>query len=552
MRKQFLLLIIFLLMVAAAPTAFSEPAEPTAGPTVRVSVRSDGGEANNESFAPDISADGRFVAFDSAATNLVSDDNNARRDIFVHDRETGVTERVSVRSNGTQANGNSYAPAISDDGRIVVFHSFATNLVDGDSNNVADVFVHDRQTGVTSVASRVIGGSANDISYDADVSADGRYVVFWSYASNLVGGDNNGHADVFRLDLAGLVMERVSVDSNEAQANGESRWPSISGDGQRVAFTSDASNLVGGDNNGYADIFVRDLSAGTTQRVSVPDGTSNNANGQSSESEIADNGAVVAFASLASNLVSDDTNGYQDIFIHNLGNGNTKLVSIASNGVQANQPSEQPSISGDGVHVAFQTYADNLVSNDTNGDRDVFIRDRDRNVLSLVSKDSAGERANGSSKSPAVDGYGRYIAFSSKASDLIAGDTNGQRDIFVHDRKDPATLTIDYTTGAPGSHFIVSGANFAPNTEAQVSVNGAVTWPFTSNANGEIVFRLITTADTDEGAYFVTVTQGEDALTVGFRLASTAPNRPGSGGGFVVPDGIAYTQFVYLPVAARP
>jgi Tol biopolymer transport system component len=228
-------------------------------------VRSNGDQADDETIGPSISADGRYVAFESYATNLVDDDTNGTSDIFVHDRQTGDTERVSVRSNGDEANEQSYAASISADGRYVAFFSEATDLVDDDNNGTPDVFVHDRQTGDTERVSVLSNGDeADGFSFNPSISADGRYVAFPSYATNLVDDDTNGDWDVFVHDRQTGTTERVSVHSNGDEANEHSYVASISADGRYVAFESDATNLVDDDGNGLQDVFVHDRGAEVT------------------------------------------------------------------------------------------------------------------------------------------------------------------------------------------------------------------------------------------------------------------------------------------------
>ena len=334
------------------------------GTTERVSVASDGTESNADSNLPSISGDGRFVAFQSFASNLVAGDTNGASDVFVHDQATGITEVVSVASDGTQGNVTSFFPAISADGRQVAFWSSASNLVPGDTNGSRDVFVHDRTTGTTervSVASD--GAEANAISSLSAISADGRHVAFWSSASNLVPGDTNGAPDVFVHDRAAGATERVSVASDGTEANGFSQGAGISADGRFVVITSTSSNLVPGDTNGVEvgqqkwDVFVHDRVTGTTERVSVAsDGTEANDDSISGGSVISADGRFVAFQSFASNLVAGDTNGANDVFVHDRVTGTTELVSVASDGTEAEglySDSYAPSISADGRHVAF-------------------------------------------------------------------------------------------------------------------------------------------------------------------------------------------------------
>lgn len=518
--------------------------------TERVNLNTNGSQANQDSDRPDMSADGRYVVFSSGASNLVTGDNNGKQDIFLHDRQTGVTTRISNRTGGEQANGDSFAPAISDDGRIIVYYSLASNLVADDNNGKTDIFAHRRETGQTELISVVIGGSANADSRDPDISADGRYVSFTSSATNLIGGDTNAKDDIFRWDRDAQIMERISVDSNEAEANGHSRSSAISGDGQRITFASEASNLVAADSNNTTDIFMRNTTDGTTIRVSV-NSDDNQANGESWEPDISASGDHIVFVSLASNLVGGDVNGYADIFLRNLDTGRTRLVSIATNGTQGNDWAEEPSVSGDGRYVTFQSYASNLVSGDVSDTRDVFIRDRHSDTLIRASNSSPTTGGDGSSKEPVLASNGRFVIYSSKATDLIVGDTNDKRDIFVSDYFGAPTLEINHTTGAPGSTFIVTGERWNANQAVAVSINGVALGNVTTDSEGDIEFQLLTTAGTQQGVYGVTAVQADFSADVAFTLTATAPLRPGSGGGFNVPDNIALTEFVYLPLVVR-
>ncbi|MBW3542596.1 MAG: hypothetical protein KY476_20225, partial [Planctomycetes bacterium] len=397
----------------------------------RVSVDSGGTQGNSSSFEPSISADGRYVAFESIASNLVAGDTNSRDDVFVHDRQTGQTSRVSVHSGGTQGNSDSVRPSISADGRYVAFYSHANNLVAGDTNGTADVFVHDRQTGQTSRVSQDSGGTqGNSGSVTPSISADGRYVAFYSFASDLVAGDINGTHDVFVHDRQTGQTSRVSVDSGGTQGNSQSVFPSISADGRYVAFTSSADNLVAGDTNGAADAFVHDRQTGQTSRISVDSGGTQG-NSSSGAQSISADGRYVAFISFANNLVAGDTNGTHDIFVHDRQTGQTSRVSVHSGGTQGNSHSFNASISADGRYVAFDSSANNLVAGDTSSRFDVFVHDRQTGQTSRLSQDSDGTQGNSQSFSPSISADGRYVAFLSHANNLVAGDTNSAPDIFV-------------------------------------------------------------------------------------------------------------------------
>jgi Tol biopolymer transport system component len=299
------------LLLAASGIAEAAPA----AETTLVSVHSDGTQGDDVSSFASISAHGRYVAFTSAASTLVTGDTNNGLDVFVHDRQTGTTTRVSLGLNGNQANGSSQEPSISAGGRYIAFYSGASNLVRGDTNRASDVFVYDRQTGTTSrVSLRSNGNQANRNSSVPSISGNGRYVAFYSNASNLVRGDTNDKFDAFVHDRQTGTTRRVSISSNGNQGNRSSYFPSISGDGRYVAFFSGASNLVRGDTNSRFDVFVRDRQTGTTRRVSVgPNGSQGNR--VSGWPSISGDGQYVAFQSNASNLVPGDANNTYDLFV---------------------------------------------------------------------------------------------------------------------------------------------------------------------------------------------------------------------------------------------
>jgi len=410
------------------------------GDTTRVSVDSAGAEGNGGSFASLISANGRYVAFTSEASNLVPGDGNGAQDCFVHDRRTGLTTRVSVDSAGAEGNGDSFVSSISGNGRYVAFASFATNLVPGDGNNAGDCFVHDRQTGLTTrVSVNSAGAEGNFGGFNPSISGNGRSVAFESFSSNLVPGDGNGKTDVFVHDRQTGQTTRVSVNSAGAEGNDASFSPSISASGHHVAFVSGASNLAPGDGNGVWDCFVHDRRSGLTTLVSV-DSAGVAGNAFSVLPSISSNGRYVAFESNASNLVPGDGNFASDCFVHDRQTGLTTRVSVDSAGAEGNGGSVNAVISSNGRYVAFSSGASNLVPGDGNGVTDVFVHDRQTGLTTRVSVDSAGAEGNGGSFASSISavGNGRYVGFSSDASNLVPGDGNGVGDCFVHDRSGPS------------------------------------------------------------------------------------------------------------------
>ena len=435
------------------PTANADAQE-----TTRVSVDSSGVKGNDASGDATISADGQIVAFGSTASNLVAGDTNGISDIFVHDRSTGFTERASVDSSGAEGNGSSYSPSISADGRIVAFMSYARNLVAGDTNGVYDVFVYDRSTGLTErVSVDSSGAEGNGVSGDPAISADGQVVVFMSNASNLVSGDTNGKRDAFVHDRATGITERVSVDSSGAEGNRTSDSPAISADGRVVSFISNSTNLVAGDTNVAWDTFVHDRASGITQRVSV-DSSGAEGNDASDSPAMSADGQIVAFRSYASNLVAGDVNGCPDVFVHDRSTGLTERVSVDSFGAEGNGSSGHfvvsQFITADGRIVAFVSDATNLVIGDTNGWSDVFVHDRLTGTTECVSVSSSREQENWLSENPTISADGLVVAFDSNSSNLVDSDTNGVWDVFVHDLCSTPASWSNYGAGFPGTNGV--------------------------------------------------------------------------------------------------
>lgn len=348
-----------------------------AGTISRMSVDADGDDADGASSVGSISDDGRYIAFTSIASDLAPGDGNAERDVYLRDVVARVTTRVSVDAGGGDTNGGSYAPAISSTGRDIAFVSDASDLVPGDANQRFDVFVRDVVAGVTArVSVDGAGGDANGASFNPSISADGRYVAFWSKASDLVVDDRNGRPDAFVRDVATRRTTRVSVDTAGGDGDGHSYGAAISATGRYVAFSSDSSDLVEDDGNGFFDVFVRDMRTGRTTRVSV-DAAGGDSNGTSRVAfiqSVSANGRFVAFDSQASDLVAGDDNGNLDAFVRDLLTGTTARVSVDTTGDDPDGASFLPRISATGLEVAFHSTAPDLVVGDGNGLSDVFIR----------------------------------------------------------------------------------------------------------------------------------------------------------------------------------
>jgi hypothetical protein len=426
-----------------------------------VSANSEGTNSGNaSSYAPSTSDDGRLVVFLSTATDLVPGfvDGNGMggTDVFVRDLAAGTTALVSINSAGTASGDAASSGAeISADGRFIAFYSGADDLVTSDSNGVSDVFVRDLAAGATHLASVNDGGtsSGNGSSYSPALSADGRVVAFSSTASDLVPNDTNNASDIFARDLIAGATTLVSVNAaGTASGNGDSIQLRLSAPGQFIVFQSYASDLTDDDSNGESDVFVRDLTRGITTLASINDAGTASGNSGSFDPRISADGRFVAFVSIASDLVPNDTNNTSDIFVRDLVTGVTTLISVNAAGTASgNGGSFELQISADGRRVAFSSMASDLVPNDTNGAADIFVRDLAAGTTTLASVNLSGTASgNGGSSHPRISADGRFVAFDSTASDLVAGDTNGAADVFVRDLM-TGTTTLASKSNASGA-----------------------------------------------------------------------------------------------------
>jgi Tol biopolymer transport system component len=461
--------------------------------TQRVSVSTNSTQANFSSYYTRVSNDGRFVAFESMASNLVPNDTNNANDVFVRDRVLGTTERVTVSSTGAQANASgalfarSYL-SISSDGRFVAFSNDAPNLAPNDTAGNLDVFLRDRQLGTTELISvNRTGTQGNGTSHDSWISDDGRYVAFSSYASNLVLGDTNGSCDVFVRDRQLGTTERISVNTIGVQGNSNSQYASMSPDGRYIAYNSYSTNLVTADTNGMPDVFLRDRQAGTTIRVSVTSGGGFEVNGASTSPSISANGRYVAFESQADNLVpGNDLNGASDAFVADILLGTVERVSVSNGGFEANAgifnfqyPS--PMISADGRYVTFWSASTNLTE-DTNNAIDVFVHDRRNHSTERVSVNSHGLEGDVASMWPSISANGRFVAFASAANNFLIQDTNQDFDIYVHDRLDGTAITNVCVPGTNGT--LPCPCNNPPSAPGHGCENSASTGGAVLSASG--------------------------------------------------------------------
>jgi Ca2+-binding RTX toxin-like protein len=474
----------------------------------RVSTAADGTQSNSgTSPSADlaISADGRYVVFVSNASNLVSGDTNGTFDVFVRDINTNTISRISTATNGTQGNGDSYGVAISADGRYVVFESDASNLVSGDTNGTRDVFVKDLTTNtITRISTAADGTQGNSNSYNAAISADGRYVVFESDASNLVSGDTNGTRDVFVKDLTTNTITRISTAADGTQGNSNSYGAAVSADGRYVVFSSNASNLVSGDTNNVGDVFVKDLTTNTITRISTAaNGTQGN--NSSRGAAISADGRYVVFVSDADNLVSgDDLNFSTDVFIKDLTTNTITRISTAADGSAGDNYSEYAAISADGRYVVFTSDASNLVSDDTNFSTDVFLKDLTTNTITRLSTAADGSEGNDYSEYAAISAAGRYVVFTSNADNLVSDDTNNYVDVFLSSPRvinGSVSVTVNPVNEAP------TNLNLDNSTVAENQVLGTVVGNLSTtdpDTGDTFTYSLVTgTGDTDNGLFTI-------------------------------------------------
>lgn len=339
--------------------------------TLRASVNALGVPANNFCFDPAISGDGHFVAYSSTADNLVAGDTNLRSDVFVWNRAVGSVERVSISTSGRQGTEPSSHPSLSAEGRYVAFLSRARQF-GGQFFNINHVYVRDRTLGTTELVSVSTALEPSDRDCNTPrISADGNSVVFWGFASNLVAAPNNLADDVYLHDRTLGTTELISQSSGGVRGSLDSRYPAVSGDGQRVVFQS-VQSFDPLDSNGKWDIYLRDRTLNTTTLISRTS-SGNAGDGDSTFPDISRDGDVITFESSATDLVTADGNDATDIFQYTVSTGVMARVSVNDSGIEGLDASRAAALSGDGRLVAFYSKAHNLVPGDQNGEADLFM-----------------------------------------------------------------------------------------------------------------------------------------------------------------------------------
>ena len=424
-----------------------------------------------------ITPDGRYVVFYSDASNLVPLGATAASDIFVRDLQTGQTKMASINAAGTPSTGVSNFGLISDNGRFVAFTSFVNNLVNNDTNTVPDVFLRDFETNTTRLVSVNAAGTASGAlggSEVLDMTPDGRFIVFSSGASDLTSiPDGNGlGSDIYVRDVVNNVTKLVTVSMTATTSgNGTSFGGKISADGRYVVFTSEASNLVGHDTS-IRDVFIRDLQTNITKRVSTDATGFQGGNNESSGGIIDKSGKFVVFATKATDLSTvPDTNGLSEVFIYDIQNDSKKLITLNTAGTATGggfppfggffDHGVELDISADGRFVAFMSQQSGLVTNDTNGNNDdIFLYNIATQAKSLVSVNLTGTNGVGGSFKPSISDDGRFVGFESHATDLVAADTNGSStDVFLRDLTRGETYLVSSNNARTGSG---NGPSFEP------------------------------------------------------------------------------------------
>lgn len=429
--------------------------------------------------AYDINSDGRYVAFISGAGDLVAGDTNQTRDVFVRDLRTHVTVRVTVGFRGTGNSGGvgiSEGLSISGDGRFVAFTSEVDDMLATPGAEGRDVYVHDLQTGITTFASVDFSGGPTDreVGTRVSISDDGRYVAFDTDAHDLTEvPETDLDHDVFVRDLVAGSTTRVTVDTAGGEPDGTSQSSSISGNGTVVTFISDAVDLVANDNNGVYDAFAHDLTTGVTERISV-DLNGGDADGESNTRPMINyDGRYVVFRSAARDLVPDGLSAppVYDSFRRDRLAGVTRRVRIRADGDLPDDAISASSISDDGRYIAFASSATNIVPGDTNTWSDSFVRDMNSNFVVRVSMGVLGNQANGNGDDPMLSGDGRYVVFRSEATNIIPADRNPAPDLVVRALLPPKVVSVSPRTLPAGSttEVTVTGVGFTAGARGLVA-----------------------------------------------------------------------------------
>ncbi|MBI5680993.1 MAG: PD40 domain-containing protein [Methanobacterium sp.] len=554
MKRQFLLLIItliFILTICGSVAAADNTTE-------LVSVNNSSIQGNQASDDPVVSADGRFVAFSSDADNLVPGDTNGYRDVFVRDRFLNITERVSISTSGQEGNYYSYEPAVSADGRYIVFTSFASNLVAGGvPSGQSQLYVRDRLLGITELLSISPNGSPGDgFSQSGSISADGRYVAFISSSTNLMTTVTDGREEVYVRDMISSITERISVSNDSNTSGGCGFPPSISGDGRFVAFVSWAP--LDGVDDSWADLFLYDRQLKTTTKIARQFNWDEGIH--IFQTSLSDDGHYLAFVNRPFIIYGPPSIGdpnywqyyNQNIFLFNRFTGNIKMVTVPYTGALCNYESLEPSISSDGRYLVFTSYATNLVAGDDNNAPDIFIFDQQSGEIQRV-VESPVDYVGNSYFNPSLSAMGNYLVFNSDVDNLAPGDTNGNTDVFIHIFKEKISIQgyLDHERIRSGDVLRLTAASNMDTTQVTAIING-VNYNLTKQPDNWWLLNYAVPHLSD-GAYPITLTAFDDAGNSGTNSINyIVDNTPPTVSGNVNPNILRSGDSLTLQVSSDP
>jgi Tol biopolymer transport system component len=418
-------------VIAIPALALCATAYGAVGDLTLASTSDSGVKGNADSFHTHLSADGAVVAFHSLATNLVSGDSDTVADVYVKNVATGNIELASTSDSGQKGNGDSTVAFLTPDASKVAFNSKATNLDPGDGDTISDIYLKDLVTGnITLASTSDTEVKANGDGLHPSVDASGTKVAFYSYATNLDPADKDSKSDIYVKNLVTGDIKLVSTSGAGIKGNGESTIPFMSADGTAVAFGSLATNLASGDRDSTSDLYVKNLVTGRIRVVSRSD-AGRKGNGASLDPWVSSDGSRVAFSSRATNLDPADKASNRDIFVKDLVTGDLFLASSSDGGTAGNAHSSEPSLSADGTRVLFHSLASNLDPADPDSVNDIFVKNLASGDIYLASRSSSGQKGNRGSVVPSLSPNGRVAAFRSSATNLDPADSDSAWDIYV-------------------------------------------------------------------------------------------------------------------------
>ena len=570
------LLIVILLMALLGTFVASRTVSANTNRIERVSLGTGSVESDAASYYLSLSDNAEIVTFESFNTNWGRDQSEENFvDIFVRDRIADVTTRISVGQGGEIADQRSFDPVVTADGRYVIFNSYATNLVSGDTNrhpwvdDGLDVFLYDRNASYLQRVTLNWKGEQIDANSVGSITDDGRYIIFTSDGNGIVEGDITNslrNSAIYKRDWQTGAVERITKTPDGKFPEGGVGGADASSDGRYIVYISAAPNLIPGDTNEQVDILLYDSVTGETELISRPVG-GGQSNNMSSPVRISADGRYIAFRSFATNLVPNDNNGVADIFVYDQETKALELVSLSSTGAQANGESKDPGICGDGRYVVFTSEATNLVSTPHNGQRQIYVRDRLLNRTFLATANANGDMSNGRAHRGTLSDDCKYVGFATDATNIIPNDNNGVRDLFIAYISYPADLstsnitasglfdpgkTVKYTitlrnTGTEDATIQMLNPIPANSTYVGSSLVGAgaiyngvqnqIEWNGTIPGQGEVTIFYAATTDAD--------------LT-DFMLITNEANIIGNGINETVTFAFAVNGLkTYMPVAAR-